>query len=129
MAWSISSKRSWRVRGHTAKYLEISPGDPTRNLLKLAREGLIGGLGRAIRAAKQTNAVAKEAGFRLEGTGELKDVTVKVIPLKGSSSSKERYFLVLFEEAAPRGDRKALDKSRMLTNGGSARLRRELVAT
>ena len=34
-----------QVRGRTAPYLELSPGEPTQNLLKLAREGLIAGLG------------------------------------------------------------------------------------
>jgi two-component system CheB/CheR fusion protein len=118
-----------QVRGHTAPYLELSPGEPTHKLPKLAREGLIAGLGKAIRAARQTNAIAQEDGFRIEGSGDIKDVTIKVVPLKGSSSSKERYFLVLFEEAEPRVDRRALHKSAIPDNGGSARLRRELVAT
>ena len=56
-----------QIRGRTAPYLELSPGEPTRNLLKLAREGLIAGLGKAIRTARQTNAIAKENGFRIHG--------------------------------------------------------------
>ena len=92
-----------QVRGRTAPYLELSPGEPTQNLLKLAREGLIAGLGKAIRTARQTNAAAKEDGFRIEDGGQLKDVAIKVIPFRGSSSSKERYFLVLFEDAEPNG--------------------------
>src|ERR1019366_8034420 len=82
----------------------------TQNLLKLAREGLIAGLGKAIRAARQTNAIAKEDGFRIEDGGQLRDVTVKVIPFRGSSSSKERYFLALFEDAAPNGGPRAMHK-------------------
>ena len=92
-----------QVRGHTAPYLELSPGEPTHNLLKMAREGLIAGLGKAIRAARQSNAAAKEDGFRIEGSGQLREVAIKVIPFTGSSSSKERYFLVLFEDAEPNG--------------------------
>jgi two-component system, chemotaxis family, CheB/CheR fusion protein len=42
-----------QVRGRTAPYLELSPGEPTQNLLKLAREGLIAGLGKAIRTARK----------------------------------------------------------------------------
>ena len=72
-----------QVRGRTAPYLELSPGEPTQNLLKLAREGLIAGLGKAIRTARQRNAAAQEGGFRIEDGGELKDVTIKVIPFKG----------------------------------------------
>jgi hypothetical protein len=115
-----------QVRGRTAPYLELSPGEPTQNLLKLAREGLIAGLGKAIRTARQSNAAAKEDGFRIEDGGQLKDVAIKVIPVQG---------LVLFRgtlfpgpvrgrraERWPERDRTS-PRSR---TGGSARLRREL---
>jgi len=117
------------VRGRTAPYLELSPGEPTQNLLKLAREGLIAGLGTAVRAARRTNAIAKEEGFRIEDGGHLKDVTIKVLPFRGSSSSKERHFLVLFEDAEPKESPTAMLKPAIQGDGGSARLRRELIAT
>jgi two-component system CheB/CheR fusion protein len=117
------------VRGRTAPYLELSPGEPTQNLLKLVREGLIAGLGKAIRTARRTNAVAQQVGFRIEGNGELKDVTVKVTPFRGSPSSEERHFLVKFEEAAPHGGLKAAPKPAKQNHGESARLRNELAAT
>jgi two-component system CheB/CheR fusion protein len=118
-----------QVRGRTAPYLELSPGEPTQNVLKLAREGLIAGLGKAIRAARQTNAAAREDGFRIEDSGQLRDVAIKVVPFKGSPSSKERYFLILFEDAAPGAGPKAAPKPAIEDSVGSARLRRELVAT
>ena len=118
-----------QVRGRTAPYLELSPGEPTQNLLKLAREGLVAGLGKAIRTAGQSNAVAREDGFRIEDGGQLKDVAIKVIPFTGSSPSKEPYFLVLFEDAEPNGGPRAIDKPAIEDHGGSLRLRRELVAT
>ena len=117
-----------QVRGRTAPYLELSPGEPTQNLLKLAREGLIAGLGKAIRTARQTNAPAKEDGFRIEDGGGLKDVTIKVIPFRSSSSSEERYFLVLFEDAEPKAGPPVRQPATQ-DNGGSARLQAELVAT
>jgi two-component system CheB/CheR fusion protein len=118
-----------QVRGHTAPYLELSPGEPTHNLLKMAREGLIAGLGKTIRTASQTNAVAKEDGFRIESSGQLKEVTIKAIPFKGSSASKERYFLVLFECAGPNGRAAAKHEPAKHDSGENARLRRELAAT
>jgi len=117
------------VRGRTAPYLELSPGEPTQNLLKLAREGLIAGLGKAIRTARRTNAVAEEAGFRIEDSGVLHDVTIKVTPFRGSPSSEERYFLIKFEEPPPQGRPKAKRKPAKQGGGDSARLHRELVAT
>jgi two-component system CheB/CheR fusion protein len=116
-----------QVRGRTAPYLELSPGEPTRNLLKMAREGLIAGLGKAIRTARQTNAEAKEDGFRIEG-GQLIEVAIKVFPFTGSSVSQERYFLVLFEDTQ-RNNGRAAHEPPAHDNRESARLRRELAAT
>jgi two-component system CheB/CheR fusion protein len=118
-----------QVRGHTAPYLELSPGEPTQNLLKMAREGLIVGLVKAIRAARQTNAITKEDGFRIEGSGQLKEVAIQVFPFTGSSASKERYFLVLFEDTERNGDPRAKPRPATHDDPGSARLRRELAAT
>jgi two-component system CheB/CheR fusion protein len=118
-----------QVRGRTAPYLELSPGKVSQNLLKLAREGLIAGLGKAIRTARQMNVVAQEGGFRIEDGGELKDVTIKVMPFPGPPPSGERYFLVLFEEPGPNGGPRALPKAARQSNAASARLRHELVAT
>jgi two-component system, chemotaxis family, CheB/CheR fusion protein len=118
-----------QVRGRTTPYLELSPGEPTRNLLKLAREGLIAGLGKAIRTARQRNAAATERGFRIEEAGQLKDVTIRVVPFRGPSSSEERYFLVLFEESEPNVRPKPAHKPAIRESGGSTRLRNELVAT
>jgi two-component system, chemotaxis family, CheB/CheR fusion protein len=118
-----------QVRGRTAPYLELSPGEPTQNLLKMACEGLIAGLGKAIRTARQRNAAAREDGFRIDEGGQLRDVAIKVIPFSGSSSSAQRYFLVLFEEAEPNGGPRVMHKPAIQDNEGSARLRRELTAT
>ena len=118
-----------QVRGRPAPYLELSPGEPTRSLLRLAREGLVASLGKAIQTARQTNAIANADGFRIEEGGEVTDVRIAVTPFAGSPDSKERYFLVLFEDAPPAGGHKAIRQSAIPDTRGSARLRRELVAT
>jgi two-component system CheB/CheR fusion protein len=121
-----------QVRGRTAPFLEFSPGEPTRNLLKLAREGLIAGLGKAIRSARQSGSTAREGGFRIEGDSQLREVALKVTPFRGSHSSEERYFLVLFEDArpdaAPAVERPAIQPV-IQSDTGSARLQQELLAT
>jgi len=78
---------------------------------------LVAGLGKAIRTAGQKNAVATEDGFRIEDGGQLKDVAIKVIPFRESPSAKERYFLVLFEEADPNGAPAAIDKPAIVDRG------------
>jgi two-component system CheB/CheR fusion protein len=118
-----------QVRGHTAPYIELSPGEPTHNLMKMAGEGLIAGLGKAIRTARQRNTAAREDGFRIEGSGQVREVAIEVVPFRGSSSSKERHFLVLFEDVEPNGDRRALHKPAARDNRESALLRHELART
>ena len=117
------------VRGHTAPYLELSPGEPTQSLLKMVREGLIPGLGKAIRTARQRHDVAREDGFRIEGDGRLVEVAIKVVPFRRASAPSERYFLVLFEDTGHEGGPHAKRKPSKSDAGGSARLRRELAAT
>jgi two-component system CheB/CheR fusion protein len=118
-----------QVRGRTASYLELSPGQPSQNLLKLTREGLIAGLGKAVQTARQSDAAAQEDGFRIEDGGQLKHVTIKVTPFRASSSSEERYFLVLFEDAEPKNVPGSAQKPAIEDQGESDRLRREIVAT
>ncbi len=118
-----------QVRGRVAPYLELSPGEPTQNLLNLAREGLIAGLGKAIRTARQKNAVATESGFRIEDGGKLSDITIQVTPFRGSPSSEQRYFLIQFLDAKVKGGARPAQKPTVMENGGSTRLRRELAAT
>lgn len=113
-----------QVRGRTAPYLQLSPGKPTNHLLTLAREGLTSGIGKAIRAARRTDSTSTAAGFRIDSENRFKDVTVQVIPFKGSPDSDERYFLVLFEDA-----KKGLAKRVSSGTLESDRLHRELVAT
>ena len=118
-----------QVRGRTAPYLELSPGQPTHNLLKMAREGLIVGLVKAIRTARKTNDITREDAFLMEGDGQLKEVVISVFPFTGSSSSDERYFLVLFEDARGIDRPEAKRKPSLHDDPGSVRLRRELAAT
>jgi two-component system CheB/CheR fusion protein len=117
-----------QVRGHTDPYLLLPPGEPTRNLLKMAREGLIAGLITAVRTARQTNAIAKEDGFRTVGD-QLIAVTVTVIPFAGWSSSEGRYFLILFADAGRNGAAGEEHAPSVQGDQGTTWLRRELAAT
>ena len=118
-----------QVRGRTAPYLELAPGEPTKNLLKLAREGLVAGLGQAIQTARNSNVAAGADAFRIEEGGRLQGVAIKVIPFGGPPASGERYFLVLFEDAEPDSSRSAVRLPAIEDHGDSLQLRRELVAT
>jgi two-component system, chemotaxis family, CheB/CheR fusion protein len=125
-----------QVRGRTGPYLELSPGEPSHNLLRMVREGLIASVSKAIQTARQSNATAQEEGLRIASSGQFVEVKIKVIPFRQSSSS-DRYFLILFEDVAPYagtrpGNTKPAAPKRgapKVAEGEAARLRRELAAT
>jgi two-component system CheB/CheR fusion protein len=115
-----------QVRGRTGPYLELPPGELSPSLLKMVREGLMAGLTRAIETARRTNVIAREAALRIDSAGHVIEVKIKVIPFRHLPSSGPRYFLILFEDAAPA----CLPKSRAKHDGGEAsRLQAELAAT
>ncbi len=125
-----------QVRGRTGPYLELSPGAPSHNLLRMVREGLIASVSEAVQAARQSNAIANEEGLRIASSDQFVEVKIKVIPFRESSSA-QRYFLILFEDVAssaatqPTSTKPAAPKRRAPKDeaGEAARLRRELAAT
>jgi len=106
-----------QFRGHTGTYLEPAPGDPSVNLLKMARDGLLYGLRSALQVARRNNAPARRDGMRVKRNGGFYDVGVEVLPLL---SSDRAHFLVLFhatderavEVEAPRRVAKSSDGKR-----------------
>jgi two-component system, chemotaxis family, CheB/CheR fusion protein len=125
-----------QVRGHTGPYLELSQGPPGHDVLRMVREGLRGGLSKALRIARQKNAVAQEDGLRIGSTSESREVKIRVIPLRGSSPPRERYFLILFEDKGPAGGpgpgpKPTGARRKAVTHGTEevARLRSELSTT
>ncbi len=90
-----------QTRGRTGRFLELSTGDATLNLLKMAREGLLHGLRTALRNAKKTGRPARREGLLVEGGGS-RPTDLQVIPF--ADGNDVQYFLVTFEEPpGPRG--------------------------
>ena len=62
--------------------------------------------------------------FRIEDSGELQDVTIKVLPILGPPPAEEHFFLILFEEPGPNGTLpKALPTPAKQSDAGNARIR------
>lgn len=98
-----------QLRGDIAPYLDQSPGKAKRNLLKMAREGMVMALREAVDKARKDESPVRKENLRVKYDGVTGAVNLEVIPLK-HAPSQERYFLALFEtaEAADQGgDRKA----------------------
>jgi two-component system CheB/CheR fusion protein len=103
-----------QLQGDTSPYLDQSFGKATRNLLKLAREGLPVALRQAVNKARKDESPVRKEHLRVKYGAVTGDVNLEVIPIR-RPPSRERHFLILFEtvEAADRGGgRDARDERR-----------------
>ncbi len=119
-----------QFRGHTNSYLDPSPGQASLNVLRMASEGLVLPLRRAVQAATESNVSARETGVEIETAGQREVITLEVTPLPGADAG-ERYFLVVFTrektaQAVPR-DEAAPDS--LPVDEKVAKLQRELGET
>jgi two-component system CheB/CheR fusion protein len=86
-----------QFRGRTSAYLEPPPGEPTANLLKMAREGLFIELRSALAEAARQNQPVRREGARVRTNGGVREISLEVVPVKPSNTN-EACFLVLFHE-------------------------------
>jgi two-component system CheB/CheR fusion protein len=85
-----------QFRGSTGAWLEPSPGKPSLNVLKMAREGLAFELRNALHKAKANNLAEVKENIPVQALGKQQLVTVEVVPLP---NTVEPYYLILFKEA------------------------------
>ncbi len=85
------------VHGSLASFLEPSPGKPTFNLLKMAREGLGFELRNALHKAKENNAAVIKEHLPVRDNGKKFTVTIEVIPF---TDTVERHYMVLFHKTS-----------------------------
>jgi len=89
-----------QFRGRTGPYLEAPPGEPTWNLLKLARQDLFLELRSALTEAKERHQAASREGVRVRDGQGAREVTIAVLPVQPESAAASCY-LVLFNKRAP----------------------------
>jgi two-component system, chemotaxis family, CheB/CheR fusion protein len=123
-----------QFRGITSPFLAPSPGEASLDLLQMVREGLRLDLRSAIQKARKSNERVRKEGLPIEPGNPSRQVTLDVIPFK-ATLSKERFFLVVFEEAATVTSPIAIQdkpaghgKGRPMEHAGG-QLRHELAAT
>ena len=80
-------------RGNTNIYLEQSPGKPTHNLLKMAKNGLAFELRNIIHKAKKENTAVTKDNIPLQINGSQRIITIEAMPLP---NVVEPHFLILF---------------------------------
>jgi two-component system CheB/CheR fusion protein len=84
-----------QFRGATGAFLEPPTGNPSFDVLKMARGGLMLPLRSAIQQARKQNKTARKENIAVRRSGKTRRVNLEVIPLK---NLRERCFLILFEE-------------------------------
>src|SRR5438093_3570 len=87
-----------QFRGDTSPYFAPMPGAASLSLLKMIREDLLMEVRTAVHEAKKKDANARRTNLQVKHNGQTKTVNLEVIPIS-SPLIKERFFLVLFEEA------------------------------
>jgi two-component system, chemotaxis family, CheB/CheR fusion protein len=86
-----------QFQGKTGPYLEPAAGQPTFNLSKMAREGLLVDLRAALSAVKKSNAPVRKTGIQIQSEGGPREIDVEVLPLRGQGA-QERYYIVVFQD-------------------------------
>ena len=121
-----------QYRGDTGPYLAPAPGEPSHNLLKMAREGLFLELRSALNECRQKAATVRRKGVRIRGEGLDREIDLHVLPVKLPHAG-ERCFLILFEEIVRRAlpPEKAVYTEPLKEADGSeaALVRQELAST
>ena len=72
-----------QFNGQTGPYLEPSPGEPSFDILKLAREGLSHGLRTALQTARKTRKPVTQPGLRIRHGAASQEIDIEVIPSSG----------------------------------------------
>jgi two-component system, chemotaxis family, CheB/CheR fusion protein len=88
-------------RGATGDYLGLATGKTSLEVLKMARGDLMLPLRAAINKARKQGTAVRTEKVSLGHNAKGREVNLEVIPLK---NLRERYYLILFEEARGRRD-------------------------
>jgi two-component system CheB/CheR fusion protein len=118
------------VHGQTGKFLEPSQGQPSMNVLDMAREGLQVQIRAALHraAAKNGEVAMRSLQVRTNGGVQPTDVTVRPIRMPGV---EQKLFIVVFEEVgrAVKGPQKVKPSTGKGQNARIAELEKELYYT
>ncbi len=95
-------------RGNTGNYLQQSPGKPSHNLLKMAKDGLSFELRNILHKAKKQKATVIKENIPVEINGVLQNINIEALLLPDTI---EPYYLVLFHEDGKRETRNLLNET------------------
>ena len=87
-----------QFRGHTSPFLTAPPGEPTTNVLRMAREGLLTELRNALIEAKTRWEPVQRKAVRVRGEERFREIDLLVVPIQ-AAEARAGCLLILFEEA------------------------------
>jgi two-component system CheB/CheR fusion protein len=88
------------IHGSTGRYLEMSSGEPTMSILKMAREGLKRDLTTALHTTVKNKRPAVRHGLKVKTNGDFSRVNLMIhpVPPTADSITKLTLYLVVLEE-------------------------------
>jgi two-component system CheB/CheR fusion protein len=86
------------IHGRTGQYLEPSSGDPSLNILTMARQGLRRELATALHRAVAQKKTAEYRGIRVKSNGDHVSVDLAITPVDVPHSASSDLYLVILEE-------------------------------
>ena len=128
-----------QFRGRTSAYLEAPPGEPTANVMKMAREGLFLELRSALSEVKKSGKGVRRKGLRMVTDTTIRDIELEILPVRPPGDDVG-CFLIVFHEADPKEREASIvdgagptatgpTATTTTTNAETQHLRQELVAT
>ena len=121
-----------QFRGQTGPYFEPAPGEPSFNLLRMAREDLMVDLNSVMKEVKKTHVTTEKPGVRINYNGRSHVVDIEVTPLKLPGRIQELYLIVFKDRTPPeKGGVEAVSEvsKTPVSNEEAQRLKQELTAT
>jgi len=91
------------IHGHTGRYLEPAPGEPTGSIYKMAREGLRLEISTGVRKVLTQNEPVRYERLRVKSGDDIIRVNLVIEPMAGPDAVKG-VMLVIFEDVATVGE-------------------------
>lgn len=114
--------------GHTAPYLDPTPGEATFNLLRMLKESLVVPLRRALQKAADSDSPVREVRAAVEIDGCREEIALEVTPIP-SGGAVDRLFLIVFERNGKATARRPVEEIQPAAQSDLQTLQRELAET
>ncbi|MEI7815444.1 MAG: chemotaxis protein CheB, partial [Coriobacteriia bacterium] len=85
------------IHGHTGRYLELAPGEPSGSIYKMAREGLRLELTTGVRKAMMEKETVRYERLHVRTNGDISLVNLTIEPMPGPDAVKG-VMLIIFED-------------------------------